>query len=208
VAAYRPVAGGRLEPEYPRRCPWVDSDKRRCKISEHHTRARGTGPQHPLVVAECKTHGHSFTIYPPGYAPYLRRPVLDVVPDGTSGGAAGAAASLFEAARDAAAGRSWRPSGAGRTTGRWRTQQRHVELAVKLFGLDAKAPDARREQISHHLAVPLLDLVPAPPQKAGLQSRGRRVMELFARLPRTTGLPKQLLRCGVAAGLWPEPVFV
>jgi len=171
-------------------------------------RERGTGPSHALLVAECKTHGHSFTIYPPGYAPYLRRPVLRVNPDGVAEDGDGVTRSLFAAARDAADGLSWRLPGAAYTTGRWRTQQRHLEMGVKLLGLDAEAPNATREKISHHLAVPLLDLSPAPPQRAGFRSRGRRVMEVFARLPRTIGLPKQLLRCGFAAGLWSAPAFV
>src|ERR1017187_11039531 len=43
-----------------------------CEISVHHLRARRTGPQFPLTVVHCKTHGHAFTLYPPGHVPYGR----------------------------------------------------------------------------------------------------------------------------------------
>lgn len=207
VAEYRPGADLRLRPVLPRSCPWGRRDGRRCQVSEHHVRRRATGPKHGLVVARCVTHRHCFTIYPPGYAPYLRRPVLAVTPDGRACGDA-VASSLFEAARDAADGQSWRPSGAAYTTERWRTQQRHIQVVVSMLGLDSGASSAVREQISHRLCVPLLDLEPAPPQWSGYRSRGRRVMEVLARLPRTVSLPKQLLQCGCAAGLWPAPAFV
>ncbi len=211
VAPYRPGADQRLRPELPRSCPWKDKRKdadSRCTVSEHHMRQRRTGPDHALMVAECGTHGRGFTIYPPGFAPYLRRPVLALTPDGSGVHGDGVKTSLFEAAQDASDGESWRPSGPAYTTGRWRTQQRHIQVGVQLLGLDAEVPDATREQIAHRLAVPLLDLAPAPPQWAGFRTRGQRVMEVFARLPRTLSLPKQLLRCGSAAGLWPVPVFV
>lgn len=210
VAPYRLGAGQRLRPELPRSCPWKDEKDKdnRCTVSEHHMRKRRKGPGHALMVAQCKSHRHGFTIYPPGFAPYLRRPVLALTPDGSGVGGDGVRSSLFEAAQDAADGESWRPSGPAYTTGRWRTQQRHIQVGVRLLGLDAEAPAATREQIAHHLAVPLLDLAPAPPQWAGFRSRGQRVMEVSARLPRAMSLPKRLLRCGSAAGLWPVPVFV
>lgn len=211
VAPYYPGADQRLRPKLPRSCPWrdeKDAADNQCTVSEHHMRRRRTGPDHELMVAQCGTHGHSFTIYPPGFAPYLRRPVVGVTPDGSGVCSDGVRSSLFEGAQDAADGEAWRPSGPAYTTGRWRTQQRHIQLGVQLLGLDAEAPDATREQIAHHLAVPLLDLARAPPQNAGFRVRGRRVMEVFARLQRTMSLPKQLLRCGSAAGLWPAPAFV
>lgn len=206
MAAYRPGAGVRLEPVLPRHCPWASGDDL-CAISEHHRRARRTGPGHALTVACCRTHGRCFTIYPPGFGPYQRRPVVQVTPDGT-GSDGEVADSLFEAAQDAAAGQAWRPSGPAFSTGRWRTQQRHIQLAVRMLGLDPKAPAAVREEIAHRLAVPLLDLAPAPAQCGGYRMRGQRVMEVFARFPRTTELPRLLLACGAVAGLWSTPVFV
>ena len=208
VAEYHPGTDLCLRPNLPRFCPWSGGDGRKCAVTEHHLRERSTGPGYALVVARCATHGHGFTIYPPGFAPFLRRPVLAVTPDGGALGAHATAPSLFAAAHDAAEGRAWRPRGAAYTTGRWRTQQRHIQITVKMLGLDPGAPGAVREQIAHHLAVPLLDLTSAPPQSAGFVARGRRVMEVFERLPRAVGLPGKLLCCGFVAGLWPAPVFV
>lgn len=41
-------------------------------------RVRKCGPEYPVVVAQCTEHGCCFTLYPLGWAPYGRDPVVDV----------------------------------------------------------------------------------------------------------------------------------
>lgn len=48
----------------------------------HHRRERKTGPAHPVVVAECLTHGVAFTLYPPGFVPYGRAAIVPVDDEG------------------------------------------------------------------------------------------------------------------------------
>lgn len=53
-----------------------------CDIRVHHRRARKTGPGFALYVVECRTHGGSFTVYPPGHVPYGRVAVAPVDAEG------------------------------------------------------------------------------------------------------------------------------
>lgn len=57
--------------ELPQDCPHRSHDYP-CDVVLHSHRRRGTGPDHPLAVCRCRAHGVSFTVYPPGFAPYGR----------------------------------------------------------------------------------------------------------------------------------------
>ena len=66
-------------PIVPQYCPLfvTDDDTRTpCKIGLRHRRRRKTGPGYPLSVMCCSAHACTFTLYPPGFAPYQRKPVL------------------------------------------------------------------------------------------------------------------------------------
>ena len=75
-----------------------------CRVSEAFWRDRLTGPRHPLLVVRCRTHGVAFTLYPPGYVPYGRVPVVCRVDDGSDVDRTG---SLLGAALAASGGESW-----------------------------------------------------------------------------------------------------
>ncbi len=49
-----------------------------CKLERHSFRARKTGPRFALRILYCATHGHHFTVYPPGHVPYSRQAVAPV----------------------------------------------------------------------------------------------------------------------------------
>ncbi len=77
VTSYVAGADGVFVAELPACCPIGCADSGlECCVVQHHLRARKSGPQHCLCVATCRTHGTAFTLYPPGYAPYRRQPVL------------------------------------------------------------------------------------------------------------------------------------
>jgi hypothetical protein len=80
---YRADQDGRLRPQVPGRCIAGASEKEaRCVVRIHHWRKRKTGPEYPLVVAECTTHGTAFTLYPPGFVPYGRVAIVPVDAEG------------------------------------------------------------------------------------------------------------------------------
>ncbi len=58
-------------------CPWA-SGGQSCKIHKHDWRRRKSGPSIGLRVLRCLTHGHDFTVYPPGYVPYGRQVLVPV----------------------------------------------------------------------------------------------------------------------------------
>ena len=71
-AAYVADAEGRYAPSADiDQCPWAQGCER-CRLEKHDFRPRKTGPEVPLRVLLCHTHGHFFTVYPPGHVPYGR----------------------------------------------------------------------------------------------------------------------------------------
>jgi len=58
-------------------CPWASVGES-CKIRKHDWRHRKSGPSIGLRVLRCLTHGHGFTVYPPGYVPYGRQVLVPV----------------------------------------------------------------------------------------------------------------------------------
>jgi len=188
-------------------------------VGFHHWRHRLCGPEHPLLVARCAVHGRAFTIYPPGFAPYERRPVLDIPPDGSvsagqkRNGLTGSEleGTLFEASRDSAQRVAWRPSGPAFSTGRWRTQNRHLRRATHLLGLDSATTPQQRQEIARLLNVPTMDLQRISSELArgppGYRARGHAVISALGLLRLHHGLAEDLLRCGVAAEVWPAPMF-
>ncbi|MBK8976120.1 MAG: hypothetical protein IPM29_09345 [Planctomycetes bacterium] len=116
VTPYVAGADGRLMAELPTCCPrWVAGET--CRVSVHHLRHRKSGPGYPLTVARCAAHRIAFTLYPPAFAPYLRRSLQRLSPDGREPVAAAPESTedpahqwrgtLFEAAVDAEQGRAW-----------------------------------------------------------------------------------------------------
>lgn len=90
ITTYSLSAGVTFVPELPREClrhaqgraPGSRGSGPPCDIRVHHRRRRKTGPGFPLFVVECRTHGGTFTVYPPGHVPYGRVAVAPVDAEG------------------------------------------------------------------------------------------------------------------------------
>lgn len=78
VLPYIVLPDRRLCPEKPILCVHSKADVNDCKISIKRWRVRIHGPGFPLVSMECKVHSVSFTVYPPGWLPYSRSPIMQV----------------------------------------------------------------------------------------------------------------------------------
>jgi hypothetical protein len=163
-----------------------------CVICRHSTRKRKHGPAFELVVVVCKTHKRYWTLYPPGFAPYLRRPLFAL---------SGWVHTLFAAAWAAAHGQSaWpRIQRQGPRRGPWwNTQRRHIERAALLLGLfegkDATLQDLKVPLFEGHQAIEAY-------QKAkGFRARGKAIVQVLENADREgihQALYRALHRCGL-----------
>lgn len=215
VTSYVSGEDGSLLPLVPSKAPCGVAADGECKIGVHHVRERVTGPGFALVVVRCHTHQQAFTLYPPGYAPYARRPVAPVVPDGglprleAREQAENFRGSLFEAAVDAAAGHAWPREHEHASEHWWRTQLRRLELAGAALGLSEAANSAQRHLIAETLAIPALVLEEQAlgfcAAGVGYRERGAAVSAVLSKLRQTSLLPDRLLEAGHLAGCWGAP---
>jgi hypothetical protein len=165
-----------------------------------------------LVVVRCATHRKHFTLYPPGYGPYLRKPVVDLAADGTEPlGPAGSPlhafeGTLFDAALDAAEGKAWaRDSHRAQMPPElwWSTQGRHLALTVRFLGLVAGMQASLREAIAAVLGVDLLllhELARTVARTPGYRAKGRAILEVLGRVVSRRDRAHRLLHCAYLIG--------
>ena len=157
TAPYFIDARGRLRPKRPQRCSRLDCEDS-CRMSFHRWRTRKYGLAHPLACFICSEHDCSFTVYPPGWLPFGRRPIVHVTASGfdIAGLDIGVEAwgeTAFGAAVDAGAKRLWPITAGGSKEweerygscpyGVRRTQARHVNGILMLMALST---DLARER--------------------------------------------------------------
>lgn len=114
-------------------CPWHE-DGQRCDVRRHCTRERKCGPGFALTVVRCWVHGVAFTLYPLGWTPYGRAPVVG---DG----------SLFELVLEVASARSLSAAAGYR-----RTHVRAIAWAACWLGLCASQHEAVAAALDFDLA--------------------------------------------------------
>ena len=213
VTPYVPGPDGRLTARIPSCCPvGCESGEAGCRLWVEHHRDRKTGPQYPLTVLKCSTHGCAFTLYPPGYAPYRRQAVLQVAPDGQPIHGAGEpqqtdfGGTVFEAALDAKRGQPWaRESGTEQPERWWGTQGRHLRLAARLAGVARDLSDRVRCSIATVLSVATLQLIEGA-RAVGYRAIGDAVCAVLRTLRGGARRARQLLLCGHVSGIWGEPL--
>ena len=173
--------------EVPQECPWRDPEAP-CNIVQHGRRDRKTGPDHALVVCRCHVHGACFSVYPKGFVPYSRRPLLDV-PGSRS-------PSYATAAREAADGHAWPRLSDGERS--WSTQRRLIRRLSEAFG----AFDlAARDVVAIALGLPLR-LLSHLAGAVGYRARGRAVVAVLDGVGHDLG---RVLLAGALAGAWGHP---
>lgn len=216
---YRPDETGRLRPILPDRCPLAEEepDGRTCSIRVSFFRRRKTGPALPLAVCRCATHVRAFTAYPPGFAPYLRQPLLAIPPIGEDADPRGLPSfegTVFDAAVAASAGDAWARSSdasAGDVPDRWwSTQLRRIAAALRVLGLAPELADDLRARIAHLLDVPVTRLAALSRRLTGYRSRGKAITTVLRRLSRarrTSRLLLDLLTCCWLTGRLGRPLW-
>jgi hypothetical protein len=216
ITPYRPNADANPVPDIPDTCPLHAVDKSICQIAQHHFRNRKTGPGFPLLVVTCHAHKISFTLYPPGFAPYRRQPVIQQTLEGETPAVekenhldeAGIyEATVFQAAFDAKAGRAWAKNSLESAPERWwSTQRRHLQLGARLLGISQSLNQHVRETIAEALSLDHLRLRELLPKTSlGYRSLGLAICEVLKSIHSGTTRAMRLLFCGYAIGRWAMP---
>jgi len=212
VAPYFPDPQQRLRAKRPALGPCAGRGGEPCRLFLDHRRSRKTGPVFALEVLRCRSHGLAFTLYPPGHVPYGRVALAPVAPDGralvvSETGASRFQGTLFEAALDAAQGRTW-PQEAedGHADPRFPTQRRRLARACQLLGVAPSLEAQTRACIGSILGVAgqlLHDGACDIEQRPGLKSRAEAVVRVLDALGTQASLFDRLAACGHGVGLWP-----
>lgn len=219
-ASYFADDDGQLRPEKPKICPFPRDDSQVCRIRFERWRHRVFGPGFSLCGMRCLVHAVSFTIYPPGWTPYGRKPIApldhlggivqETSPDLRWRG------TVFDALLDGAIGRQWPeevtlgPAATVVAVGPCRrTQCRHIAGAMQLFGLDARASAKDREAISRLLRLDFA-LFHEGDQRIRdgplMLNRGREGAKILAELPVIVRTVSGLFTLGQSRGYWgPSP---
>ena len=181
--------------EVPTQCP-SRGPEGPCDVVVHALRSRKTGPSHPLAVCRCHAHGLSFSIYPPGFVPYARRPLVDA--PGVASSSATEAPSFASVAREAASGVAWARESAGGSPRWWPTQTR---LLLRLgWAVGAYAGPAR-DLVAVAVGLPLR-LLARVADAVGFRARGRALTDVLEALGSDLD---RLLLAGALAGCWGAP---
>jgi hypothetical protein len=217
ITPYSPVADVHPVADIPDTCPLNSIDKPTCQIAKHHLRNRKTGPGFPLLVVTCHVHKKSFTLYPPGFAPYRRQPVIRQTLTGETPAAekenhpeeeAGIyEATVFQAAFDAKAGKAWaRNSLKSVPELWWSTQRRHLQLGARLVGVSQSLNERLRETIARALSVDHLRLRELLAKTApGFRHLGLAICEVLKTIHSGATRAMRLLFSGHASGQWALP---
>lgn len=186
---YHVAEDGSVAAEIPHRCPQARLYGT-CRIKKFSTRERVFGVPYPLWIFICFAHSYRFTVYPPGWIPYARNPIVQLTPDGkpieiahTDTGSEKTSPwyfTIFKSIISAAAGKLWpeeRQLGVADSPlppdyqGVARTQKRGIKFFMKMFGLLRRSHHKLREKVCDLLSVEMSTLQNSR-EKMNTRSRG------------------------------------
>jgi hypothetical protein len=215
--AYIANAMGVLKPNKPLKCPSSSDGDPDCSIYIERWRHRVCGISFPLAGMHCETHDTSFTVYPPGWTPYARSPLVLVdhnghalEPEATVSRWVG---TVFEAAVDASNEILWPEElELGPTEAddcviaqSRRTQRRHVAGVMRLFGFNRSATLREREVVASLTGVGVTKLEEGARKiREGptLVLQGLEAVQVLEQLPVLRIMMTGLLTLGVNQGYW------
>ena len=213
VGQYYPNKDGFMDTELPENGPCRDVDGHACEIGRDHYRDRKTGPEFPILVGRCRIHQLRFTIYPIGFAPYYRKRIAPVSPDGSlvveGKGAEQFAGTYFDAALDAAKSQSWWHSYQEQSESlpAFTTQSMHLKRMCAWFGIAPDSDMKQQEAVIHLLGVPgqLLhdnaNLIQAQP---GYHNQGIAICAILDAVTIQFSLFERIAELGAISGFWPS----
>jgi len=208
---YEADEAGVLHAVLPSRCVFAAAGEV-CSVFIDHRRERKTGPCMPIAVVGCSVHPvQRYTLYPPGYVPYGRKPVVATSAAGPVLRKAQTGDALWEttvmsAAVDAADEERWPSGSPAGDTRRRRTQGRRIERAGRLVGAHPALDEPTRERIAARLGVPAMTLrAAARSWGASWTTRGAAIVSVLLSLSLHADLPDRILAAGAVAGIWAPP---
>lgn len=158
-----------------------------CEIKLHSKAHRKCGPGHQLSIFICKIHSVFMRIYPVGWVPYSRQPLLGK-------------ASVFETVKTFAEQLTSHQVGLPGLS--LKTIYRKVSLIRKLLGCGASDTEASRYLSAEILGFSTIDLNRLSQQiRAGPNLRSRAEALISFSYPPTSSTPKWLL-CGYRKQCW------
>lgn len=163
----------------------------------------------------CSTHEKGFTIYPPGWAPYLRKPLAPLAPDGSPISGENDderfRGTYFDAALDAADQCAWPAEGTdGHQQQRFPTQVRHLHQCALLLGIAPSLHEHLREETAQILDAPgqrLYDSAALIKMSPGYQRMGQAICDILDSLPENTSVFERLIEAGAGLCFWPSPLL-
>lgn len=218
IVPYEPDSNNILFPQIPLYGPCNINDENQCRIGIHHLRDRKTGPCFLLTVIQCHKHNKFFTLYPPGYAPYGRKTLAPVAPDGSlldydnTGAGLGFENTFFDTALDAQKGIAWsRPDwNSGGKDKYWSTQCRQLKKVMCLTGVLETQTDINRNIIADILGIQTAFLhwqADEILKNPGYRKRGECACNILESMQISPSVTDKLLSSGYYSGLWGRPYY-
>ena len=213
VVPYRCDSDGWIKAHLPTQCPHRQPDDPPCMVIRKGHRVRKTGPGFRFCIFRCRRHNKKFTAYPPGYAPFLRKPLVSLAVNGLglSRDEPGSVLSntIFQAALDAAQGKTW-PKGVVTPTEQcFMTQTRRLRRIARLLGISPHMGTRERERVVVGcLEIPVLAAHEAHQsleKNHGYQSLGRNMRRVLCELASGFRVYERMLESGYLNGFWGRP---
>jgi hypothetical protein len=165
---------------------------------------------------KCHRHqGRSFTVYPLGFGPYLRKKFAPVSSDGdfvwsedpsvASAEVVSWENTLMSSAFDASRSKRWSRESPSEDARRRRTQDRHLELSALFLGLSTALDTATAQLIAEALGVAYLHLVEsrrAYEAATTFVEKGNAIVRTISLLQLDKKLSLRFLKSGSLAGVW------
>ncbi len=203
---YWPEADGILRPKAPGKC--IFSDGSPCQISVKARRFRKCGPDFPLVVFACSSHKVCFTAYPPGWAPFGRKPWEAINEDGTEREIK--VDTYFSAVLDMSDAKRWPEEGCKNYSTR-RSQERHILSICGLFSLGLETEETRYEtaeilNVDHVFLADLANGIREGPSMVAKSKGVRTILEILIQEKKNTF--EKILLLGHKLRFWGQPLTI
>ncbi len=213
VVPYRCDSDGWIKAHLPTQCPLRQPGDPPCSVVRKGHRVRKTGPGFRFCIIRCRQHNRKFTAYPPGYAPFLRKPLVSLAVNGVGlcKDESGSVLSdtVFKAALDAAQGKAWPKDAVAPAEQCFMTQTRHLRRITRLLGVATHMGARERETV----AVGCLEITGLTAHEAhqslendhSYQSLGRNTRRVLYELASGYRAYERMLESGYLNGFWGRP---
>ena len=212
VVPYLPDSDGRIEAQLPTQCPLWQPGDAPCSLARKGYRARKTILGFSLCLFRCRQHNKKFTAYPPGYAPFLRKPLVSLAPNGDhftrDTPTTPLDNSAFRATLDAARGKAWPKYIRHASEQCFMTQMRHLRRIASLLGIACHQGPREHERSVAYLGVNLTTVHEAHRslvRDTGYKNLGRATWNVLYEVASGCRAYERLLESGYLDGLWGRP---